>query len=280
MNSERYEDRNRTWHWFVAIVAGTSCLGLLVLPPQIQQLGDPRQGTLIRIGVLIVAGGAGIVAIRVGTAAGFAGLEKSQTTITWRNLLAWSLYVLLMAMIATVAGVNLSTVLFGGAVISVILAIFSQSTLSNFFAGLVLLIVRPYRVGDSVYLRSGSFGGAEYQGTVTDVGSLYTNLIDEGQVFRIPNGMVVGSVLAPSYKPIRADVRVDVPAATSLEALEDRVRERLHLGPGSYVTLAPEEYSKANGEARAALRLRIRSEQWLGVEEVVRAIDSAMAAAA
>lgn len=280
MNRERYEEGNRTWHWFGAIVAGASCLGVLVLIPQIQQLGDPHQSTLVRIGVLIFAGGAGIVAIRVGTAAGFAGLEKNQTTITWRNLLAWSLYVLLMVLIATDAGVNVSTVLFGGAVISVILAIFSQSTLSNFFAGLVLLIVRPYRVGDSVYLRSGSFGGAEYEGTVTDVGSLYTNLIGEGQVFRIPNGIVVGSVLAPSYKPIRADVRLDVSAATSLEAFEDRLRERLHLGPSSYITLAPEEYSRANGEARTALRLRIRSDQWLGVQEVVRAIDSAVAAVA
>src|ERR671933_958863 len=128
MSTEIYEDANRSRHWVVGGVAAGICLGLLVTLPELQDLGGARQRDATRIVVLVVAGCLGVLAIRVGTAAGFAGLQKSQAVITSRNLLAWTLYVLLALLLVTEAGVNLSTLLFGGAVLSVVLAIVAQAT--------------------------------------------------------------------------------------------------------------------------------------------------------
>jgi small-conductance mechanosensitive channel len=277
MSTEIYEDANRSRHWVVAGIAAGICLALLAALPELQRLGSAAQQDLTRIVVLVVAGGLGVLAIRVGTAAGFAGLQKSQAVITSRNLLAWTLYVLLAALLVTEAGVNLSTLLFGGAVLSVVLAIVAQATLGNYFAGLLLLIVRPYRVGDSIYLRSGSFGGAQYEGTIVDIGSLYTTVSGGGQLYRIPNAVAISSVLVAAYKPVRADVLVDLPASASLDAIEERLTQHLRLEAGAHVYVLPEEYRKGEGEARAAVRVRIRTDEWLDAAAVVRALDRVLA---
>jgi small-conductance mechanosensitive channel len=277
MSTEIYEDANRSRHWVVAGVAAGICLGLLVTLPELQDLGGARQRDATRIVVLVVAGCLGVLAVRVGTVAGFAGLQKSQAVITSRNLLAWTLYVLLAVLLVTEAGVNLSTLLFGGAVLSVVLAIVAQATLGNYFAGLLLLTVRPYRVGDSIYLRSGSFGGEQYEGTIVDIGSLYTTVSGGGQLYRIPNAVAISSVLVAAYKPVRADVRLDLPATAALDAMEERLRQHLHLQSGARVFVMPEEYRKTDGEARATVRVRIRTDEWLDAGAVVRALDQVLA---
>src|SRR2546421_10377083 len=173
---EVYEDRHRSRNLALGVIAGALSAVLLILLSQIQGELGSRNVTPLRVIILVLAGALGVLAVRLGIAAAFAGLEKRQAVVVWRNLLSWALYVLLMVMVATAAGINLSALLFAGGVLSVIAAIASQNTLNNFFAGLVLLLVRPYRIGDSVYLRSGSFGGAQYEGLIVDVGSLYTTL--------------------------------------------------------------------------------------------------------
>jgi small-conductance mechanosensitive channel len=49
--------------------------------------------------------------------------------------------------------------LVGGAVTGMILGIAAQQSLSNVFAGLVLLFARPYIPGEKVRIRSGALGG-------------------------------------------------------------------------------------------------------------------------
>src|SRR5919199_1649304 len=72
--------------------------------------------------------------------------------------------------------VPLGGLLLGGAVTGVVIGIAAQQTLGNFFAGIVLLIVRPFAVGDSVVLRSGPLGG-EYEGTVSEISLYYVNVV-------------------------------------------------------------------------------------------------------
>jgi small-conductance mechanosensitive channel len=250
--------------------------GLLVLLPQLQGVLGLRSVTPLRVLILVLAGALGVLAVQLGIAAAFAGLEKRQTVVVWRNLLSWALYVLLMVMVATAAGINLSALLFAGGVLSVIAAIASQNTLNNFFAGLVLLLVRPYRIGDSVYLRSGSFGGAQYEGLIVDVGSLYTTLSSNGELFRIPNSVVIGSVLVPDYKPLRAEVAMQLPSELSLIQLEEKVRSRLNLRPGARLFLVADQYAVQEGHSQVTVRLQIKAEEWLSAEDVMSAIDAAV----
>src|SRR5215475_3137059 len=47
--------------------------------------------------------------------------------------------------------------------------------LASVFAGMVLLLARPFKVGDTILLRAGALGG-ELAGTVTDIGITYVRL--------------------------------------------------------------------------------------------------------
>ncbi len=51
----------------------------------------------------------------------------------------------------------------------------AQQSLSNVFAGMVLLLARPVDVGDPVLIRSGALGG-ELRGNVVEIGITYVRL--------------------------------------------------------------------------------------------------------
>ena len=74
----------------------------------------------------------------------------------------------------------------------VVVGIAAQQTLSNFFAGIVLLFSRPFSVGDRVTVRSGAMGG-QYDGEVTAITLTFTMLdTDEGPI-SLPNSGVLAA---------------------------------------------------------------------------------------
>ncbi|MFY9928057.1 MAG: mechanosensitive ion channel family protein [Streptosporangiaceae bacterium] len=84
----------------------------------------------------------------------------------------------------------------GGALTSVFVGIAAQQALGNVFAGLVLLIARPFQVGDAIRLRAGALGGT-LDGTVTDIGITYVRFDTDGSVVSIPNSQVLNAVVGP-----------------------------------------------------------------------------------
>lgn len=93
--------------------------------------------------------------------------------------------------------VPLRALLLGGALTGVVLGIALQQVLGNVFAGLVLLLTRPYGTGDLLRLRGGTTGGL-LEGRV--VGATLTHLVirtPEG-VVRVPNAGVLGAVIGPA----------------------------------------------------------------------------------
>jgi small-conductance mechanosensitive channel len=108
----------------------------------------------------------------------------------------------------------------GGAVTGVIVGIAAQSTLSNLFAGLVLLTVRPFTVGQSITLRTYQFGGIEYRGTVIDVNWYYTVLIDEDQKRILPNSSVIVSAITLNPEERKHVYTVPIPYSVSKKEVE------------------------------------------------------------
>lgn len=93
-------------------------------------------------------------------------------------------------------GVPVGQLVLGGALTSVFVGIAAQQALSNVFAGVVLLLAHPFRVGDSVRLRAGAIGG-QLDGIVTDIGITYVRLDSGGSVMSIPNSQVLNSIVGP-----------------------------------------------------------------------------------
>jgi small-conductance mechanosensitive channel len=84
----------------------------------------------------------------------------------------------------------------GGALTSVFVGIAAQQSLSNVFAGIVLLLARPFRVGDAIRLQAGALGGV-LDGTVTEIGITYVRLAVNGSMMAVPNSQVLNAVVGP-----------------------------------------------------------------------------------
>jgi len=93
-------------------------------------------------------------------------------------------------------GVPVGQLLLGGALTSVFVGIAAQQALGNVFAGMVLLLARPFRVGDAISLRAGALGG-QLEGTVTDIGITYVRLDTGSSIMSVPNSQVLNAVVGP-----------------------------------------------------------------------------------
>ena len=82
----------------------------------------------------------------------------------------------------------------GGAFATIIITIAGQQALSNIFAGLVLLLSRPFQVGDVIQLRSGALSG-QIEGTVTEIGITYLRLDTGDDVMSLPNSQVLAAAV-------------------------------------------------------------------------------------
>jgi len=100
-----------------------------------------------------------------------------------------------LAVLVTVLGllsVPIGQLLLSGAVTGVVVGIAAQQSLGHAFAGLVLLMARPFTVGDCITLRSGGIGG-QYDGEVTAIGLIYTTLRTGEGPMSFPNSTVLAA---------------------------------------------------------------------------------------
>ena len=84
----------------------------------------------------------------------------------------------------------------GGAITGILLGIAAQQTLANLFAGIVLLLSRPFSVGQRIRVRSGAMGG-QMDGTVTEIGITYVRLDTGEGVLALPNSQVLAAAVGP-----------------------------------------------------------------------------------
>jgi small-conductance mechanosensitive channel len=94
-------------------------------------------------------------------------------------------------------GIGVTQVLVGGAFAAALVGIAAQQTLSNVFAGIVLLLARPVDVGDQAWIRSGALGG-ELRGVVTEIGITYVLLDTPQGPLHLPNSQVLAAAIAPA----------------------------------------------------------------------------------
>ena len=112
--------------------------------------------------------------------------------------------ILTIAITLVLLKVPVGQLLVGGAFVTIIITIAGQQSLSNVFAGLVLLLSRPFQVGDAILLRSGALSG-QLEGTVTEIGITYLRLdTGNGVMMLLPNSQVLAAAVsrqAPAPRP-------------------------------------------------------------------------------
>jgi hypothetical protein len=95
-----------------------------------------------------------------------------------------------------VLDVSVQRLLVGAGVAGVVLGIAAQQSLGNIFAGLVLIMARPFVVGDHIRIRSGALGGM-FDAWVQEMSLTYVTVqTDDGQ-FKIPNTAMLAAGVGP-----------------------------------------------------------------------------------
>lgn len=144
-----------------------------------------------------------LVALRAGR--GAAGVLRLIATLAG--------YVIVLATVAALLTFPVSRLLLSGAITGVIVGIAAQQSLSNAFAGMVVLFSRPFAVGDYITLRSGGMGG-QYDGEVLAIGLMYTTLLTAEGPIILPNSGVVAAATGVRTPP-------DPDAAAAAEPPDD-----------------------------------------------------------
>lgn len=101
----------------------------------------------------------------------------------------------------------------GGALTGVIVGIAAQQALGNVFAGIVLLLARPFTVGERIRVRAGALGGI-FDGVVTSMSLVYVTIESPDGPINVPNSTLLAVGVGPAPDPDRAGTH----AATSPDA--------------------------------------------------------------
>lgn len=96
-----------------------------------------------------------------------------------------------------------------------------QGTLSNFAGGVIIILMRPFKLGD--YITSGAESG-----TVEDIKLFYTHLVTpDNRMIYVPNGSLANNVIVnASVKDTRrVDVTMSVDYSTDVELAKKCIRD-------------------------------------------------------
>lgn len=129
------------------------------------------------------------------------------------------LYVLLLFMIASGFGLDATSVvaLLGSAGVAIGLAV--QGSLSNFAGGVLILVLKPFKVDD--YIRVDNEG---HEGTVKEIQLFYTKLATpDNHVVIIPNGSLANSNIM--NMSTLSERKMDIPVTVSYDTDIRKARE-------------------------------------------------------
>ena len=201
-------------------------------------------------------------------------LSRFMTKFTW-----WS--VLVLGVIACLACFKVETTSFAAAIGAVGFAIglAFQGALGNFAAGIMLLIFRPYKVGDVIVV-----GGQT--GTVDEI-DLFSTTLDtpDNRRILIPNASIFGNTIENTsfHRTRRVDITVGVGYAADIDRTYETLMRAACAIPGTLETPAPEIVllELANSSVNWSVRVWSQSAEFgLMKQRTIRAIKLALDQAA
>ena len=145
------------------------------------------------------------------------------------SLLKFSLYFLLLFMIGTKFGIDASTVAALIASGGVAIGLAMQGSLSNFAGGVLILLMKPFEVGDYIIEDTN-----KNEGTVKEIQIFYTKLTTiDNKTIVIPNGILTNNSLtnATAKDERRLDLKVDISYDADLKKAKAMIMDVLNDDP-------------------------------------------------
>lgn len=195
------------------------------------------------------------------------------------SLVKVTLYILLLFTIASSFGLDATSVvaLVGSAGVAIGLAV--QGSLSNFAGGVLILLLKPFKVGD--YIRD----AAGNEGTVDDVQLFYTRLITpDRHMVVVPNGELANSNILnmSTLNDRRMDIKVGISYEADIRKAKEVLLQVLDEDPGVLQEEEKRVYVDDLADSSVVLGLRCYSAnenfwetRWRLMEKVKYALDEA-----
>ncbi len=167
--------------------------------------------------------------------------EKNDVDLSLRDfiisLLRFVLYAMLIISCASTMGIQTTSFLAVLSAASLAIGLSLQGSLSNFAGGILILMFKPFRVGDSISSANGATG------TVERIDILYTTLrTAEGIAVFAPNGTLANSVVTnfSNLHQRRITYRFVVAGDTDIKKARSIILELLRNDPRILVSPGPE----------------------------------------
>lgn len=181
--------------WLEGIITGLIAVGAVVGKIRVERIqGWTYHSALITWLALLVFLLTAIYAVgRIADGLALSFVQRSSTAngAVARLLATGAGYVVILFTIFGLLGGSLPHLLVGFGIAGVVLGIAAQQSLGNIFASLVLLIARPFIVGDYIRIRSGSIGVVDAR--VLGIGLTYVTVRTEDGLLKVPNSIMLAS---------------------------------------------------------------------------------------
>jgi small-conductance mechanosensitive channel len=160
-----------------------------------------------------------------------------------------------LAVAFRIAGLDPDQLALGGAFTAVVVGLAAQGTLGNVFAGLLLLAVQPFQVGDRVRLQAGGLAGY-LEGVVKSLGLLYVVMTQGDDTVLVPNSVVLGAAIVPLREPAGVDLLARFEPGVKPSALEAYLERTIKTPTRSNIQIGVE----ALGQEEVLMRIRATPE--------------------
>lgn len=147
-----------------------------------------------------------------------------------QNFIAITLQIMLVFLSLQIAGIQLTffTAIVAGLSVAAGLAL--SGTLQNFVSGILILVLKPYRVGENI-----STQGQE--GTVTSIQLFYTTVLTfDNKTIIIPNGQLSNNVVINLTREgkRRMDIEIKLPYDANIEQVRDIVKKSVKASQNTF----------------------------------------------
>lgn len=222
----------------------------------------------------------GLVMIRFAMSAATRALARSSIDKTLHRfiltILRIVLYFILFMTVAGTLGIQITSFVALLSVAGLAISLSLQNVLSSVSSGIMLLSVKPFKVGD--YVEIGGIGG-----TVREIGFMYTKLATpDNKIIYVPNNEVATSKIVNYTKgqTRRVDFVFTADYACPSEAVKSALREAVARFPK--VLSDPAPFIRVSGYKEAveySVRVWCRSEDyWELYSDIIEAVPEAYAA--
>lgn len=169
------------------------------------------------------------------------------------NLLKLTLKILVLICLVGYVGIETASISAVIASLGVGISLAVQGTLSNFAGGVIIVLMRPFKLGDYITTNGES-------GTVEDIKLFYTNIVTpDNRLVMIPNGQLANNVIVntSAKEDRRCDVMMSIAYNTDTELAKKLIKEVCEANELIFDTPSPFVEIQEFGDSAINLTVRV-----------------------